>query len=155
MENSKSSSSKVSFKWALICFITSIVLTYAFQFANMSLSVVAKIVGYIPFIVFLFLAQKEYKDQNGGYMKFGEGFVTGLLYSVFNGLLFAVFMFIYFKYLSPQIWEQSLAEQKDKMVAQGNLSEDQIETAMNILRSYGAAISAVTIAIGTPIVGAI
>jgi uncharacterized protein DUF4199 len=155
MEKIKPSSANTGFKWAIIGVIISIVLTFVFQFLDMSLSMVAKIVGYIPFIALLFLAQKEYKDRLGGYITFGEAFVPGLLYSVFYGLITAVFTFVYLKYVSPQIFEQSLAEQKDKMVAQGQLSADQIDSAMEIARKYGVIIGSVFVAIGTPIVGAI
>jgi len=154
MENVKPSPSKPAFKWAIIYFVTSIVITYIFQFMDMSQSTAAKLIGYIPFIAFLFLTQKEYKDQMGGYVSFGETFLPGFLYSLFAGLMLAVFVFIYLKYLSPQVLEQAISDQKDKLVSQG-LSEDQIDNANNITRKYGAIIGAVFTAILMPIIGAI
>ncbi|HVS94029.1 MAG TPA: DUF4199 domain-containing protein [Mucilaginibacter sp.] len=154
MEKIKPSSAKVGFKWAIICFVISVVLTYVFQFLDMSQSVVAKIVGYIPFIAFSFLAVKEYRDQLGGYMTFGEGFMPGLLYGIFYGLMTAVFIFVYLKYLSPQILEQSIAEQKDKLAQQG-LSDEQIDNALQIARKYGALFGAIATAIIIPIIGAV
>src|SRR5581483_1618582 len=87
-------------------------------------------------------------------VSFGETFLPGFLYSLFAGLMLAVFVFIYLKYLSPQVLEQAISDQKDKLVSQG-LSEDQIDNANNITRKYGAIIGAVFTAILMPIIGAI
>jgi len=154
MENVKPSPSKPAIKWALIHVITSIVLTYVFQFMGMGQSTLAKTVGFIPLIAFLLLAQKEYRDQRGGYMTFGQGFLPGFLYALFSAIMLAIFIFVYMKLLNPEVLEQTIAAQKDKMVAQG-LSEDQIETANNVTRNYGAIIGAVFTIIFFPIIGAV
>ncbi len=154
MESVKQTSTKVAFKWAIIYFITSIVFTYVFQFLNVDQSSPIKYLGYIPFIAFLLLAQKEYKDQLDGFITFGQGFMAGFIYSVFSGIMLAVFTYIYLTFLSPQIWEQMMATSKDQMVAK-NMSADQIDSAMEITRKYGTIFALVGIAIVTPIIGAI
>jgi len=154
MENVKKSSTNIAVKWAVIYVITSIVITYIFQFLNIDQSSSAKYISYIPFIAFLLLAQKEFKDQLGGFITFGEGFMAGFLYSVFAGLMLAVFIYIYLGILSPQVLEQSIAAQHDKLVEKG-LSADQIDSAMVMVKKYGAIFGAVGVAIITPIIGAI
>jgi hypothetical protein len=137
MENTKPNTNAIVFKWTIIYVITSIVITYAFQFLNIDQSSAARYITYVPFIIYLFLAQKEYKDQAGGYLTFGQGFVTGLLYSVYSGILLAIFIYIYFKFLSPQIWDQALTAAQDKMTSAGTMSSEQVDTAMQMTRSYG------------------
>jgi len=154
MENVKKSSTNIAVKWAVIYLITSIVITYIFQFLNIDQTSPAKYISYIPFIAFLLLAQKEFKDQLGGFITFGEGFMSGFLYSVFAGLMLAVFVYIYLGILSPQILEQSIAAQHDKFVEQG-LSADQIDKAMEMGKKYGAIFGAVGVAVIMPIIGAI
>jgi hypothetical protein len=155
METVKQGSGKVAAKWSLIYIITSIVITYAFQFLNIDQSSPAKYVSYIPFIAFLLLAQKEYRDQLGGYLTFGEGFSAGFLYSVFSGLFIAIFIYIYLTFLSPQVFEQSMAAAQTKLQESGNLSSDQIDQAMVITRKYGTIIGAVGALVGSVIIGAI
>jgi hypothetical protein len=95
MENSKPSSSSVTVKWAVFYLISSIVITYGIQLLNLDPNSPVKYLGYIPFIAFLLLAQKEYRDKLGGFLTFGEGFLTGFLYSVFGGIMVAIFIYIY------------------------------------------------------------
>jgi hypothetical protein len=146
---------KVAIKWALINFVTSVILTYAFQFLKLDMNSPAKYVNYLFFIAFLILGQKEFRDQLGGFITFGQAFVEGLLFSVFSGILIAIFTYIYFTILSPAVWEQAMTVSQQKLEAGGNLSAEQIETAMGITRKYGVIIATVGIMIGTPIFGAI
>lgn len=154
MENVKQSYTNITVKWAVIYFITSVVITYIFQFLNIDQNSAAKYLGYIPFIAFLLLAQKEYKDKLGGFLTFGQGFMTGFIYSVFGGILLAIFIYIYLAILSPQVLDQSLASQHDKFVENG-MSEDQIKTATEMGKKYGAIFGAVAVLFIMPIIGAI
>jgi hypothetical protein len=155
MENIAVNPKKIAFKWSLIYLVTSIVITYLFQFMNVDQSSGAKYISYIPFLVYLLLAQKEYKDGLGGYLTFGEGFSTGFLFSIFSGLLLAVFVYIYLSFLSPQIFEQAINTAQDKLTEQGNLSSQQIDTAMQITRKYGVILGTVGAVFGSAIIGAI
>lgn len=155
MESTAPTSSKVAIKWALINVLVSIVLTYVFQFLNLALDSPVKYITYVVFIALLLLGQKEYRDQLGGFITFGQAFVEGLLFSVFVGIMIGIFTYLYFTILSPAVWAQALAAQQQKMEATGNLSSEQVETAMGITRKYGALIASVFIVILTPIMGAI
>jgi hypothetical protein len=154
MENVIPNATRVATKWAIIYVITSIVITYLFQLLNVDQNSGVKYISYIPFIAFLLLAQKEYKDQLGGFITFGEGFSAGFRYAVFAGLMLAVFIYIYLTFLSPQILEQSIASQQDKFKEQG-LSSAQIDKANEIGKKYGPIIGAFVAAIGLAICGAI
>jgi hypothetical protein len=154
METAIQNPTKIASKWAIIYVITSIVITYAFQLLNIDQSSSMKYLGYIPFIAFLFLTQKEYKDQLGGYLTFGQGFSSGFRYAVFSGLLLAVFIYIYLAFLSPQVLEQSMTQQQGKMAEQG-LSQEQIDKTLEIGKKYGPIIGAFGAAIGSAVLGAI
>lgn len=154
MENTAPNSSKVAFKWSIIYAIIAIVITYTFQFLNIDQNSSIKYVGFIPFVAFLFLSQKEYKDQLGGYLTFGQGFGNGFVYSLFAGLIMAVFIYIYLTFLSPQVLDQALAAQRDKM-AEKNMTSEQIDQAMSIAKNWGPIIGAVGTVIVDAVVGAI
>jgi uncharacterized membrane protein len=155
MENVAPSPSSVAIKWALIGFLASVVLTYVIQFLNLDVNSPVKYLSYVFFIAFLLLGQKEFKDKLGGFMTFGQGFVEGLLFSVFYGILVAIFTYIYFSILSPAVWAQAMDVAQKNLEAKGTLSSDQIETAMNFSRKFGILVAVVIIAIGTPFFGAI
>jgi hypothetical protein len=100
------------------------------------------------------MAQKEYRDSLGGFIKFGEAFLTGLLYSVFGAIVIAIFTYIYFTIISPQVWQQVLDLYRAALDAK-NLPDDQKEQAMAIYQNYGILITTGGVLIGSPIVGAI
>jgi len=142
MENAKQKSTNVAIKWAVIYILTSIVITFLFQFLNLDQTSPVKYLGYIPFIAFLLLAQKEYRDRLGGYVTYGEDFVAGLWYSIFSAILLAIFIYIYLSFIYPQLLEQTIAAQHDQL-AQRGLSADQIESAEQLTRKHGALFGAI------------
>lgn len=150
----KPNPTKVATKWALIYLVTGIILTYIMQFSNMDPTSPVRYVSYLPFIIFLLLAQKEFKDQLGGYMKFGEGFSVGLRFGVFAGILFGIFLYIYLAILSPEIMVKSAEAQRDAMVAKG-LSNDQIDKGIEMAKKYGAIFGGFGVAIFYAILGVI
>ncbi|MGZ3873399.1 MAG: DUF4199 domain-containing protein [Mucilaginibacter sp.] len=155
MESTPTTPSKVAFKWAVIYVLISIVLTYVFQFLGLALDSPVKYVTYLVFIGLLLIGQKEYRDRLGGFITFGQAFVEGLLFAVFSGIMIGIFTYIYFSILSPEMWTQTLAVQREKMEAGGNLSAEQVDKAMEITTKYGVMIAAVVIIIVTPIMGAV
>ncbi|MDB5134308.1 MAG: hypothetical protein JWP37_911 [Mucilaginibacter sp.] len=154
MKQNEPNSTKAATKWALIYVLTAIVITYIIQFAYLDPNSPIKYLSYIPFVAFLLLAQKEYKDQLGGYIKFGEGFSIGLRYAIYSGLLFGVFLYVYLAFLSPEVLVKSAESQRDAMAAKG-LSPEQIDNAIKISIKFGAIIGAVFVALFYVILGVI
>jgi hypothetical protein len=155
MEVKKASPSQPALKWALINLITSIVITYAFQFLNVDPNSSLKYLSFLPFLVFLFLAQKEYKDQLGGYLTYGEGFLSGFLYAIFTGLFIAIFTYVYYTILSPEMVDKIIEASQKKMVEDGKLSQDQIDSALNMTRKFFAVFAVVGVIFIYSIFGAI
>jgi len=147
-------STKVATKWALIYVVTGIVITYLFQFLNVDQTSPVKYLSYIPFIAFLLLAQKEYRDQLGGYISFGNAFSAGFRFSVFAGLLFAVFLYLYLAVFSPEVFAKGLETSRASMVERG-MSDEQIEKGMSIAQKWGPLFGAFFVAVGYAICGAI
>jgi hypothetical protein len=154
MEQLPANATKVATKWALIYVLTAIVITYIIQFSNLDPNSPVKYLSYIPFIAFLLLAQKEYKDQFGGYIKFGEAFSVGFKFALFSGILLAVFIYVYLTFLSPEVLSKAMELQRDKMTEQGASSE-QIDKVIEIGKKYGGIFGAFFSVIIYAILGAI
>lgn len=154
MEQSAPTAKKVAIKWSLIYILTAIVITYIIEIAKIDPNSSVKYLGYIPLIAFLLLAQKEFKDQLGGYVKFGDAFLAGFLYSLFAGIMFGVFLYIYLTFLSPEVFAKTIDSQRDAMAAKG-LSSEQIDKGIDIAKKYGAIIGAFVIVIWYLILGVI
>lgn len=143
MEVKKASPSQPALKWALINLIASIVITYAFQFLDLDPNSSLKYLSFLPFLAFLFLSQKEYKDQLGGYLTYGEGFLSGFLYAIFTGIFIAIFTYVYYTMLSPDMVTKIMDASQKKMTEDGKLSQDQIDAAMSMTRKYFAVFAVV------------
>lgn len=137
------SSAKLAIKWSLIYVLVAIVITYASEIAKLSVNSPVKYVTYVFLIVFLLLAQKEHRDKLGGYIKFGDAFVTGLLYGIFAGVLTAIFVYLYLAILSPEVFAQAMEQQRQSLTESGKLSSDQIDHAIDIAKKYGAIFGAI------------
>jgi hypothetical protein len=137
------SSAKIAIKWSLIYVLVAIAITYAIEIVKLGPTSPVKYVTYIFLIVFLLLAQKEHRDRLGGYIKFGDAFVTGLLYGIFAGILTAIFVFIYLSILSPEVFAQALEQQRQAMADSGKMSSDQVDHAMDIAKKYGPILGAI------------
>ena len=143
MEQAAPSSAKIAIKWSLIYVLVAIVITYAIEIAKLSVNSPVKYVTYVILIIFLLLAQKEHRDKQGGYITFGNAFVTGMLYGIFAGILTAIFVYIYLSILSPEVFAQAIEQQRQTMVEAGKLSGDQVDKAMDIAKKYGPILGSV------------
>ncbi|MCC8410069.1 DUF4199 domain-containing protein [Mucilaginibacter sp. UR6-1] len=154
MADQVKSPTAVATKWALIYIVFSIILTYGFDMMGLEQDSPLRYLNMVLLIVFILLTQKEYRDVQGGFITFGKAFSVGFRFAVFAGLLGAVFVFLYTKVLAPDVFARSLDKAESDMVAKG-MTDDQIETAMNITRKYGQIIGAFFAAIGTAVIGAV
>ena len=136
MEQSAPTSTKVATKWSLIYCVVAIAITYVIEIAGMDINSPVKYVSYIFLLAFLFLAQKEYKAQLGGYIKFGEAFSIAIKYGLFVGIIMGVFIYVYLTFLSPEVLSKSIEAQRDAMAAKG-LTPDQVDQGINIAKKYG------------------
>lgn len=155
MEVKKASPSQPALKWALINLIASIVITYAFQFLNVDQSTSVKYLSFLPFIIFLLLTQNEFKAQLGGYMTYGNGFLSGFLYAIFTGIFIAIFTYVYYSILSPEMVDKIMQSSRAQMEARGNMTQEQIDTGMGIATKYFAVFATVGIVFSYAIFGAI
>jgi len=150
----KNNPTKVATKWALINAVTGIIITYAFEFLDVDQTSGVAYLTYIPFIAFLILAQKEFKDELGGYISFGDAFSTGFRYALFTGLLLALFTYIYLTWLSPAMIDK-MVETTRLALEKNNTPDDQMEKQLEFTKQWGAIMGAFGIAVGYAIFGAI
>jgi len=145
---------KVATKWALINALTAIIITYLMHFLNVPLKSPLQYVTYVFFIGYLFLTQKEFKEQLNGFITFGQAFSAGFRYAVFTGLLTAVFIYLYYSILNPEAYDQILEVTQQSMEEQ-NAPSSQIDKTMEMMHSWGPLLSAFGVAVGSAILGAI
>jgi len=78
----------------------------------------------------IILAQINFRNKYlGGFMEYGKAFTIGFLTVLFLSILYAVYAYIFAKYIDPGAIEEQLAKAEQNMVSQGK-SEEEIELGM-------------------------
>ena len=154
MEN-QPSTARSAIKWGLIIGVASIafstIIFLSGQFGNQTLSYL----GYLILIVGLVLAMKDFRTQNNGFMRYGQGLGLGSLISGVTGLLSGAFMYVYMAFVDTTLNEQLLDKAREQWEKQG-MSEQQMEQAAEMSKTFmGPGVMFVFGVLGTLIFGVI
>ena len=141
------------FIYALILTIASAVLNLllyftGFQTEKLAVGQQIQWLGFVIMIVVLFLGIKAVREESPGkYMGYGKGVGTGVLISLFSGLMSAVYTFIHFKFVNTEFVEYNMQLVHAKW-EQAGMPAAQMEKADGITRMF---MGPVAMAIMTPI----
>lgn len=130
--------------WSLIAFSFMVVCVYLLYYFNIDKKSPINYISYLPFIVCLALAIKNYKDNNE-FMSFGSAFKTGFKFTSLLSFLMGLFMLIYLKWLNPKVFEQGLVDANLEMVRLGQ-SPGQIKMSMDMAQKWGPYMAGITTA---------
>lgn len=122
-------------KWGLYLGLASVVLS-AIQFGagilEGTVSTLMTVLSYGLMIGFIFLAIKEYKSANEGFLKLGQGVMVSLWTSLLSGLIGGAFMAIYTGVIDPSLREKmvDIAMKDAEKNAAGNADAIEMATSM-------------------------
>lgn len=138
MENySKPSMAMTAAIWGAITGMIGIVYTLILYYADLMTNKPASWASYAILIVGIYLGTKAFRDQSlGGYISFGKALGTGVLISLFNAIISVIFMLILFLVIDPELMTKIMAEQQDKMLESGKITEEQMEQGMEMGKKF-------------------
>jgi hypothetical protein len=100
-----------------------LVLFFTAMLNNKGLSNIASFL----FIIGGYISVRNYRNEMpGGFITFGKAYGTTFLTFLFAGIVWAVFEYILYKFLSPGLLEEKLAETQEALLKLG-WSEDRVE----------------------------
>jgi hypothetical protein len=85
-------------------------------------------------VTLIVLAQREFKNNGDGYMTYGQGFMIGFWISVISVVAYGIFVVFYSNVIDTNVMENMYNSQREQMEAGGNMSDDQIETAIGFTK---------------------
>jgi hypothetical protein len=141
------------FTYALILSIASAVLNLVLYFTGFQTEKLAtgqyfQWLGFVIMFVVLWLGIKAVREESPGkYMSYGKGVGTGVLISLYSGLMSAVYTFIHFKFVNTEFVDYNMQIVRAKW-EQAGMGADQMEKADGITRMF---MGPVAMAIMTPI----
>jgi cation transport ATPase len=143
MVNNNTSSSNVSalrtaMKWGAIMGLTSIIISMLFYFitGKMENNWPQMVLNLLLIFVGFYFGCKEQRDElQNGFISLGKSFGTGMLISVFYGIIGAFFIYLFFKFGDSNLIEQTIEQAKEKMLDQGK-SEEEIDMSIAMTRKF-------------------
>lgn len=122
--------SAVAIRYGLIIGLISIIISFGLSTAGLD-QTPAKWLTTVVLLVGIWLAHSNFKQQNAGFMTYGQGLTIGTVLSAVVAVLSVVYTYVYVTFLNPDFAKPILDKARADMEARGNMSDAQIEQAMN------------------------
>jgi hypothetical protein len=136
MENPRSQT-KIAMQYGGYYGLSSAVVFLLFYFMGTDIqSRIPQWVGYVLLVIFIVIGIKSYRDQElGGFISYGKSLGTGVLISVFGGIITGAFTVLFFTVIAPEMLEIILAASQEKMLEQG-MDEQSMAMAEEYTRKF-------------------
>jgi len=124
---------KTAIKWGLIAGAAMIILSMITYYAGMTQNTTLQWLSYLLLALGVFLGTREHRDRDlGGFISYGRGLGTGVLVSLFSGLLLTVFILLFYGVIDTGALDELKRVQEDAMYERG-MSDEQIEMSMKFV----------------------
>ena len=127
------------FTYALVMSVTSAVFSLAMFFLGFQTDRIAsgqyfQWFGFVIVIVVLWLGIRAVRAESPGqYFSYGQGVGSGVMISLYAGLMTAVYNFIHFKFINPDFADYVVDLNRAKWIARG-MTDAQMEAAESMTR---------------------
>ncbi len=131
----KPSTARIALKWGLVSAVLIIIYTVVLYMTGLFKTPSLSWISFLLLLIGIFMALREFKSLNAGYMSFSEGLGVGTLMSAVTGLIGSIFSYIYTNFIDTTIMQQMSDLQREQMESQG-LSSEQIDQAMEMATKF-------------------
>jgi hypothetical protein len=129
------STARIALKYGVLTGVANMVYSTIINVAGLSQNKALASLSYIFLIVGIVLAMKAFREENRGFMSYGEGLGLGSLASAVMGLLGGTYIAFYNKFIDSTLMEQAMNKVQEDLEAKG-MDDAQIETAMQFSRMF-------------------
>ncbi|MFO8234561.1 MAG: DUF4199 domain-containing protein [Bacteroidales bacterium] len=129
---------KLTMTYGLITGLVLIVYTLLLYISNNLLeqNFILGVLNYIILVAGIIIGTKSYRDQYlGGYISYGKSLGTGVLISVFAGVVMGIFTYLLYAVIDPQLLDESIKIVQEEMLNKG-VPEGQIEMMTEIQQKF-------------------
>ena len=117
----------------LVGVVTALIL-YAMG-KSLELQWVSSVVGFVATVGFIIFGIKQFKDDNGGFISWGQGVKIGMGIVMISALITIAYTILFTTVIEPDFQAQAMEIQKQAWVDQG-LSDEQIEAATEMAEKF-------------------
>ena len=138
MENQQKPTNKIALNYGLILGFASI-LFHVILFAlgkHLEQDWKMSVVSFLITTVVTVLGIKKFKEANNGFLTLGQGLKTGLSIVMISAVIYVVYQLIFMYVISPEAIDQALEIARQKMLENPNLTDEQIEQAVEMQKKF-------------------
>lgn len=136
IEQKKTSLFSNSLKYGLYTGIASVLLSLIFYTLDLTHESYLQWLGYVILITGIVLATINYRDKlNGGFISYGNAFLTGLYVTIITAIITVFYFFIYINYIDPNFTKELLDMSEQNMVDKG-YSDEMIDQQLSMASKF-------------------
>jgi hypothetical protein len=119
----------VGLRYGLLTGLISIIISFGLFAAHMEQSPL-RFISFAVLVGGLVMAMRHFKENNHGFMSFGEGVGVGAVLSAVVGVLSAIFTYVYMNFIDTDVVTRMMDKARSDMEARGGLTDEQIDQGM-------------------------
>ncbi|WP_221394363.1 DUF4199 domain-containing protein [Dyadobacter sp. NIV53] len=131
----KASTARVALKFGVVGAVIIMVYTTILNVTGLSQNQLLSTLSFVFLIVVIVLAMKDFRQQNKGFMSYGEGLGLGALLSAVLGFLSSMFTMFYIRFIDPELMTKVMDKAREDMEAKG-MDDSQIDQAMELSQKF-------------------
>ena len=136
MEEKTTSIWKSTFMSGLYLAIVLILVSVVFYVTGNTFSKVAQYLSYVVMIAGIIYGQVNYRKALGGTMTYTQALGAGVLVMVFASFLTGIYTLLLYNVIDPSLKEQLRIYTEEQITKKRNLSEEQIQAALNFSSKF-------------------
>ena len=131
----KTSTARVALKYGVVASVVIMVYSTIINVAGLSQNKALSSLSFVFMIVAIVLAMKDFRQQNKGFMSYGEGLGLGSLLSAIMGLLSSAFTMFYIQFIDNTLLSSGMDQVREDMERRG-MDDSQIDQAMELSQKF-------------------
>ncbi len=150
MENQKSSSKQIMLNHGLQLGVVSVLLSVSIYAMGKiyDQGIWVMLISFTIMAVIIFLGLQKFRNSNNGLLSLGEALKIGLGISLVGAIVSIIYTQIFLNFIEPDFMVNMMKVAEQKMLESNpNLTDDQIETALSIQKTFSKPIIGIAMAI--------
>ncbi|ARS34215.1 DUF4199 domain-containing protein [Pontibacter actiniarum] len=135
MTEKEPSVGSVALKWGFIFALVGVIFSLILMVSGLAENRWLSSLAYLILIAGIVVAMKNYKEQNYGYMSYGQGLGIGTIVSGVFGFLSGLFTWLYVEFVDTEYMGRVMEQQREEMIRQG-LTDEQIDAGMAMAENF-------------------
>ena len=119
----------VALRYGMLTGLVSILFSFGLNIMHQESSP-ARYISFAILIGGIVLAMNAFKQQNQGFMSYGQGLGIGTVLSAVVGLISGIFTYVYMTFIDTEIMGRITEKMRTDMEARGGMTDEQIDQAI-------------------------